>query len=168
MKAAVHIPEAQGAKTNGATVKDHVMGTAAKLKEKLGPDTKPDPINLEADHSVGDPINFRQILTDMGFKVSDWKRTLLANIAAFLSGYVIGTTFNALFNYMFAASIVASGWTFVTIVAAVITFIAAVYCAAKAARKIGRYIIDGDIDADIASLRSKVGGWFGGRATAAA
>lgn len=159
---ATHIPAANG--SNGSSIKDQVLGASAKIKAKLDSGPKAKPVEIKAPERAAadtEAMSFRQMLEDMGFKMISWKRTLLAYAASFLSGYLIGTTFSALFHYLFAASILASGWTFITIVVAVLMFVAAAYLTILTSQKIGRYIIDGNIDADVASLRAKIGGWFG-------
>jgi hypothetical protein len=156
--------------TNGKSVKEHVMGAAETVKAKLGSGPKAPPVELkktvvtepqqpEPAAADTEQLSWRQMLADMGFKLPGWKRTLVAYAAAFLSGYVVGATFSALFNYMFGAAILATGWTFMTVIIYIVGLVIAVYAAAKLGQKVGGYILSGDIDADA----SRAWGWVKGK-----
>lgn len=148
------------AKINGKNVKEQVLGYVDAIKGKLDAGPKEPPVAIKktvtkkpeqpkpaAAPVEEDELTFRQMLADMGVFIPTWKRALVASVASLLSGYVVGATFNALFNYMFAASIMASGWTFLTIVAAVVAFIAATYVSCKVAARVLGYVGSGKVDA---------------------
>lgn len=148
------------AKVNGKNIKEQVLGLSDKIKAKLDTGPKAPPVAIKktvtkkpeqpkpaAAPVEEDELTFRQMLADMGVFIPTWKRTLVASVASLLSGYVVGATFNALFNYMFAASIMASGWTFISIIAAVVAFIAATYVSCKVAARVLGYVGSGKVDA---------------------
>lgn len=161
MKTPINIP---GTASNGKSVKDTIMGAADTAKAKFGTKEKAEPINIKTPEPAAAPVEedmltMRQMLADMGIHIPSWKRTLVMAAASFLSGYVIGATFNALFNYMFGAAILASGWTFMTVIAYVIGLVIAIYAAIKVAGRVANYIGTGTIDHDAKSAW----GWIKGK-----
>ncbi len=149
MKHAINIP---GTASNGKSIEDSVKGAAESIKAKFGSKPKAEPINLKtpepAAAPIEEPLTMRQMMADMGINIPSWKRTLIMTAASFLSGYVVGSTFNALFNYMFGAAILASGWTFMTVVAYIIGLVITIYAAIKLAGYTANYIGTAQIDRD--------------------
>lgn len=121
----------------------------------LGPKATPQMPKPAAAPIKEDELTLKQMLADMGFHMPSWKRNLVAGVASFLSGYVIGATFSALFELMFGAALLASGWTFMLVVAYVIGLVIAIYAAIKVSTRMYGYIASGSVDQDA----SRAWGW---------
>ncbi len=102
----------------------------------------------------------KQMLASTGAEAIGWKRQFVAFFSTIIlsagAGYVIGT----LAGYAIAGIAVLGGsllWAYLTmVIAAVLAF----YSGLKIGQYVGNYVLSGQVDKDLASAKSKVGGWF--------
>jgi hypothetical protein len=96
--------------------------------------------------------------TDAG---PSWKRRMVAFFATVMlaggAGYAIGT----LAGYCIVGIASLGGSMLWAYLIMVIALLLAAYAGMKIGQVVGNYVLSGQIDADIASVKNKVTGWFG-------
>jgi hypothetical protein len=113
-----------------------------------------------AAHDLGSEPGFMEIAWGV-IKTNvpeDWKRKLVAFVAAFAVGYLGGLATMSLVNTLIVTSLLTGSFT--AVVLAVIAFIAGIYLTIKAGQSVGMYIVTGNIDRDIERAKNKITSWF--------
>jgi hypothetical protein len=135
---------------------------ADKAAREAAVKTKPGVIETVIADSVS-PSYFDQALEmarTMGITIPGWKRSLLAFVASFVTGFGVGYIGGTLINILMVATFTVTSSMFLTYAMAIVAFLLTMYVGIKAGQKVGMYIATGDIDRDLIRARDYVKGLF--------